>query len=101
MSKTTHTPGPWRVSFEGGTTQIRAANNESLMCDETYYPWVPENYADWYLIAAAPDLLKALEYARDTILELINRRGSECEGRDEDWVADIDAAITKAKGGAE
>lgn len=61
MSKTAHTPGPWRVSFEGGTTQIRAANNESLMCDETYYPWVPENYADWYLIAAAPDLLKALE----------------------------------------
>jgi hypothetical protein len=31
------------------------------MCDETYYPWVPDNPADWDLIAAAPDMLEALE----------------------------------------
>ncbi len=36
---------------------------------------------------------EALEGARETILELIRARGSEAEGSDDEWVADIDAAI--------
>jgi len=31
------------------------------MCDEQYYPWVPNNEADWNLIAAAPELFAALK----------------------------------------
>jgi len=31
------------------------------MCDTHYYPWCPENDADWHLIAAAPDMLQKLE----------------------------------------
>ena len=59
-SKTKFTPGPWRVSYERNVMTINAAD-KSLMGDETYYPWVPDNDADWHLIAAAPDLYAALE----------------------------------------
>lgn len=71
-----YTPGPWRESYERGTTQIRSADNESLMGDETYYPWVPENDADWTLIAAAPDLHAHLTAALDEIerLRLLAKR---------------------------
>lgn len=61
MTDVLHTPGPWAVVYESGNTQIKSADGESLMCDETYYPWVPENPKDWDLIAAAPDLLSACE----------------------------------------
>lgn len=65
--ETAWTPGPWRVSYERGTTQIRSADDESLMCDETYYPWVPANDADWHLIAAAPELFDWLEQADEAL----------------------------------
>lgn len=86
MSEAKHTPGPWRVSYERGTTQIRTANNESIMCDETYYPWVPKNDADWHLIAAAPDLLEALE----GVVRVADRDTTEFNA--------ARAAIAKAKG---
>lgn len=94
MSEAKHTLGPWRVSYERGTTKIRTADNESIMCDETYYPWVPENDADWHLIAAAPDLLEALEWALDA-WDTHNRTGDPMQG---DWESDAIAAIAKAKG---
>lgn len=56
---TKHTPGPWVFSQDAGW-YIRA-EGVSLMGNETYYPWNPENIADWQLIAAAPDLLEALK----------------------------------------
>lgn len=64
-----HSKGPWRVTCERGCTHIRSAENESLMCDETYYPWVPENQKDWDLIAAAPELLESLEAIRTMLWE--------------------------------
>ncbi len=67
---TRYTPGPWRVSYERGTTQIRSADNDSLMCDETYYPWVPDNQNDWTIIAAAPDLRDRYAAALDEIERL-------------------------------
>ena len=54
------TPGPWYVEYKHGTTRL-IADRIVTMCDETYYPWVPDNDADWHLIAAAPDLYDALE----------------------------------------
>jgi hypothetical protein len=60
MSK--HTPGPW--TFTKGETldewRLLAADGESLMGSEQYYPWVPHREADWLLIAAAPELYEAL-----------------------------------------
>jgi hypothetical protein len=54
------TPGPWRFE-QGEVRHIRAADGESLMCDEQYYPWCPGADADWNLIAASPEMLVALE----------------------------------------
>ena len=38
-------------------------------------------------------LEKALVEARETILDLIHARNSDAEGSDEDWTAEIDAAL--------
>ena len=54
------TPGPWRVEYKYGDMAI-IADGDSIMCDMTYYPLVPDNPNDWHLIAAAPDLYDALE----------------------------------------
>lgn len=104
MSEAKHTPGPWRVSYERGTTQILTADNESIMCDETYYPWVPKNDADWHLIAAAPDLLEALAPLDDAARD---RAADAPEWQDADTVSIVVtigdlrkalAVIAKAKG---
>lgn len=59
-------PGPWRIEpldlFEGGTgIQIVAANDEVVADNQTYYPQEldPEIAP---LIAAAPELLEALQW---------------------------------------
>lgn len=90
MTEPKFTPGPWRVSYERGTTQIRTADSGSIMCDETYYPWVPENDADWHLISAAPEMYQALE----NLLIAIGM------GWDLDGVVDVaKSALAKAEGG--
>ena len=54
MSK--HTPGPWRAKrIYGGTYQVTAAGS--------YLMSTTNNEANAYLIAAAPDLLKACKNA--------------------------------------
>lgn len=53
-----HTAGPWRFNNKPGETwTISSQSGDSLMGDEQYYPWTPDNEYDWALIAAAPDLL--------------------------------------------
>ena len=59
MSK--HTPGPWEFRKQPYEPWTIYANGNSIMGNETYYPWVPYKEADWHLIAAAPDLLEALQ----------------------------------------
>ena len=78
------TPGTWVFSVSDKRREIRA-NSESLMCDEAYYPWTPSNHYDWHLIAAAPDLYKALEmaleylpsYASNTALDALAKARGE------------------------
>lgn len=50
------TPGPWiaEVDIKGGTMEIRAARSRYILA-------VARGFADAHLIAAAPDLLAALE----------------------------------------
>jgi len=67
---TGYTPGPWRILYERGSSHLRSADNTSLMCDETYYPWVPETEGDWEIIAAAPDLHAALTAMVDEVERL-------------------------------
>lgn len=57
----THSKGPWKRDYRYGSRVIVTGEDEAIMGNETYYPWVPQNLYDWYLIAAAPDLLEALE----------------------------------------
>lgn len=73
--------GPWRISYERGTTQIRTSQNESIMGDETYYPWVPEHEADWEIIALAPTLaaeVVRLRVVADAFEELLATVEGEC-----------------------
>ena len=101
MTETKHTPGPWVVEPEnydcdGGTLvrtkgKICLANVWGVMFAKTPDD---ESLANARLIAAAPDLLEALEYLAGACeLALDN---DYPEGRDPVSVAR--AAIAKAKG---
>ena len=94
------TPGPWTVEYRFGCTYIMA-EQEALMCNETYYPWVPENQADWPLIAAAPEMAEiAIEHER-RLRQCAQNIRDECPL----WAADLikmadqaRAVLAKAKG---
>ena len=58
------TPGPWRVEYKHGTTRLMMGDS-CQMCNETYYPWVPDNERDWHFIATARDLVPALLAERE------------------------------------
>ena len=116
MIQDKHTPGPWRIKHDHGSMHLKAADNTSLMCDETYYPWVPDNLSDWHLIAAAPDMLEASpravlmmriasELIRDGLAvdQTVFYDDAECDGYcvadDLDFAAEaLDAAIARATG---
>lgn len=88
------TPGPWVIKrddeFFGSPRVLYSSDGEPLMGDATYYPWVPSDDADWNLIAAAPELLDALQEA----LEYIPARARPA------LLAKARAAINKATQGA-
>lgn len=74
-----HTKGPWELRFRDGDRHIYSADGNSLMCDMQYYPWCPENDADWSLIAAAPTMYEYIASAASNgcaeaskIMEAIN-----------------------------
>lgn len=82
MAKTEHTPGPWRAGLDvpGNMTDIKAMANVlvarvSRFTDIFRPAYQPspqtESEANARLIAAAPDLLEALQ----TLTELCDERG--------------------------
>lgn len=77
-----HTPGPWKIDNGGGTTYIEDATDISI-CRVS----ANNQIANAQLIAAAPDLLEALEKA-------VNRQGFT-----NDELIDARKAIAKANGG--
>lgn len=94
-----HTPGPWKyVVDQRGDQSIQAPSSsplrsyETLMLDTDYYPFCPENEADWRLIAAAPDLLDALQ---EVLLWGTNTNYEKADAA----VAKARAAIAKAVDG--
>lgn len=96
-----HTPGPWKldgvmamdsplwiVSIPGEQARIEIADYSS------------ESEANARLIAAAPDLLEALEdmvFLADGAMAAANRDGAEY--RPDEELRDAKAAIAKARGG--
>ena len=84
-----HTPGPWTMAQSPRRTDVVSADDviaEVMSSRED---------ADARLIAAAPQLLEALELAREQIGEMATRHvGPSCTALNE-----IDAAIAAATGG--
>jgi hypothetical protein len=87
IEMTQHTKGPWTYRRVDGIHELLMAN-VCEMSSTTYYPWVPANPADWKLMAAAPDLLEALQAV---IAEHEDGYGLKC-------VEQVKAAIAKATG---
>jgi hypothetical protein len=102
MSEGKHTPGPWLLEVDKsmrGEWVIRSPSDNSLMGNADYYPWQSGNIYDAHLIAAAPDMLKALEQFVEEYVELVNSGDAGFwNPEDEDKVKFARAAISKAKG---
>lgn len=74
MSEATHTPGPWAIGKYG---KVTTPDGETLLVDGVSLPMNhdPEAIANARLIAAAPELLEALE----KMLEYAESEGSNKE----------------------
>ena len=108
-----HTPGPWAVhpaypwiikqdlkvpfaDIEDGLTVC----NTTGLDGSGFFPSSEEGRANARLIAAAPELLEALEEARAGLLWYQDRNPGQRDGSDDEAMARIDAAIAKATGSA-
>ena len=91
---TAHTPGPWHVEHHIGDWFLITPRNHIIAetASTSVAPTYSQQSANARLIAAAPELLEALEDALNTIKALdedYDERGSYRRG---------EAAIAKAKG---
>ncbi len=96
MSETKHTPGPWRVysTVIGGEPVHRVDGQRG----GKPINWRP-TLADAHLIAAAPDMLEALE----AILSMLPRSLATTTWGDPTWtdaIRRVESAIKKARGEA-
>ena len=98
MSEAKHTPGPWRVEVDTGPEAawerkwptIHAEKYEVVGCEGLYGDYETD-MANARLIAAAPDLLNALQSIID---DIDSEFGTDCDYNK------ARAAIDKATGGA-
>jgi len=110
MSK--HTPGPWTYNILPFKSYHRVPEISIYNADgqefirqsyDTYSDQAMLSEGDACLIAAAPDMLEALEYTRSTMSDVCTLNGCTCkeygwQHDDPKAIAMIDAAIAKAKG---
>ena len=98
MIETKHTPWPWRVQATGHSFVVEEhTHTEAISVDENGNPcrWSEYTEANARLIAAAPELLEALQ-----------RLSAQCERLRMAWQLESDAertarvVIAKATGGA-
>ena len=75
---------------ESGSRQI-LEDGDPIMCDEKYYPWCPDEDADWHLMAAALDLYK---YCSELLEEY--EGAGYCPS--ETLIANAKSALAKARG---
>lgn len=98
-----HTKGPWRIGsrIDGHNTRICTIVGGHAIhgADTAIDDW----RGDAHLIAAAPELLEALEECRIELFAMIEEHNKQ-DAEDGSWlydyqtVAEADAAIAKAKG---
>lgn len=96
-----HTPGPWEIApYAGSGRQIYGPNSRGIcICGLAPNPFDPdstENDPDAHLIAAAPDMLAALERAA-VFLDDIAEASMNPDANDA--ASMVRAAIAKATGG--
>lgn len=91
MTQSKHTPGPWDLLDGDNGYEITSGN--IIIAQVTDEPCATQEDANARLIAAAPDLLEALEMA-DAALSGANMDMKAVERKTR-------AAIAKAKGGVE
>lgn len=87
-----HTPGPWRVIYfpsTDGAERIMASANTEIVCGA--FRGQPISVQNAYLIAAAPDLLEALE----GLVRIASLHSDEYSFEPE--LSAANAAIAKAK----
>lgn len=82
-----HTPGPWK--WEPETKTIRSVPANYWIASMDSWDKAVNHEANAHLIEAAPDLLKALKEAVETLRD---------EGYTDADLAAMNAAITKAEG---
>lgn len=61
MSTTKHTPGPWVLNGNSGKQVVVVGDNEIIAPNGSWNHSDEQDFADARLIAAAPELLEALE----------------------------------------
>ena len=86
MTNTKHTPGPWQIVSHSTAGQVAIATQGPM---PSVYCIGKDKEANAHLIAAAPELLDALEHA---VFELEEKTGV--------YTGDFQALIKKAKGEA-
>ena len=83
-----HSPAPWSIRQSATHVTVVTASGDAIFHDDKRLPGVME---DARLIAAAPELLEALQSVLDNCLDSEGLCAAHAKAR---------AAIAKAKGGA-
>jgi hypothetical protein len=103
MATPAHTPGPWTVepcTSSWGTYRIVEAEKDIQELDDLNSDLVPQqeerDLANARLIAAAPDLLEALDYLLQQTVDQDLQYGWGLSEGEEDALAKALAAIAKA-----
>lgn len=91
-----HTPGPWEIHDAVATNVIGGLAYRVARCDFDGAEPCPEAMANARLVAAAPDLLTACSAALSLLGD--TRISQRSPGEKGDVVADLRAAIAKARG---
>lgn len=91
-----HTPGPW--VWDDNLEDLRPLWEMGMSQGFGYIDWLDQSSkeANARLIAAAPDMLKALKTARHRI-ECLYVSG-DADGPVDAWTVEIDEAIARAEG---
>jgi hypothetical protein len=88
-------PTPWIVRCMSEYIEVTDATGNSVTNNESYYPTALK-VGNASIISAAPDLLEALEFARNGLLWYQEKYPFEVSECDFEFMKQIDSVINKA-----